>query len=96
VVTVVKGVVGDAVAASACSPEPRSGGPILGGARIRLAGIIGIGPGLCELQRIHLLGNWVNMLLDDVPPSRSDHHHRAWCVPDDRVRDAAHHYQTDP
>ena len=32
----------------------------------------------------------VNKLLDDVPTSLSDHHHRAWCVPDDRVRDASH------
>jgi hypothetical protein len=63
----------------------------------------------CEFPRMPIPRTRVNGLLDDVPTSPSDHHHRAWCVPDDRVRDAAHqspphppappaahHDQTDP
>src|SRR5215208_2419879 len=62
-----------------------------------------------EVRRIPLPRSSVNELLDDVPTSLSDYHHRAWCVPDHRVRDAshqsppyppvppaAHHDQTDP
>jgi predicted RNA binding protein YcfA (HicA-like mRNA interferase family) len=62
-----------------------------------------------EVRRIPLPRTRVNKLLDDVRTSLSDYHHRAWCVPDDRVRDtahqsppyppappAAHHDQTDP
>src|SRR5215216_5974925 len=43
-----------------------------------------------ELPSILLPRTRVNKLLDDVPTSLSDHHHRAWCVPNDRVRDASH------
>src|SRR5215217_3817659 len=43
-----------------------------------------------EVPRILVPRTRVNKLLDDVPTSLSDHHHRAWCVPDDRVRDASH------
>jgi hypothetical protein len=61
VVAVVKGVEEDAVAASAWSLDPGPEGPSQEGQNTSLAGIIGIGPGLCDLRRIDRPGTGVKI-----------------------------------
>src|SRR5829696_4581639 len=87
-----------------CIYLPQRGGVLRGLIQDPANGLLRI-----PLPRTLVNNTLVNKLLDDVPTSLSDYHHRAWCVPDHRVRDAshqsppypsappaAHHYQTGP